>query len=582
MRIITLIIYILGSSLFISCKPEPVIHEKPNLVLIITDDQGYGDLGIHGNPILDTPHLDRIGREGTRLDNFHVSPVCAPTRAAVLTGRRPMSTGTHGVTRGAECMDAGEYTLAEILGDAGYSSACIGKWHNGAHHPNHPLGQGFDEFFGFTAGHWNNYFDPVLEDNGMMVPTKGYITDVLTDRALEFIREKKEEPFFCYLAYNAPHSPFQVPDPYFDKYMERVEEEDPSLQIMNACVYGMVENIDHNVGRIISQLEALDIDRHTIVLFMTDNGPNTWRFNGEMKGKKAWVNDGGVRVPCFIRWKGHIPQEKVLDAMTAHIDLLPTLCGLMEVDFKPEREIHGLDLSSYIMGEEQPGDRFLFTHLHNAGNPLPWPGAIRSEEWRLCCKGQAEDAELTRRSDLREAEDLAGIRPELVDSLEKTYLEWFDSVKSVDIKPIAVGVIDSVILPGHEAFTSGNARYFWSENGWSNDWLTGMDTDSSCVHWNLDVRRSGDYECWIRYASTTSPVRIIAEVQDQELEGAFPVYVPVREKNHSRIDRPAEAIGQSWNRVSMGKLSLTEGPARLRLSASEKEAEILEAILLIK
>jgi arylsulfatase A len=550
----------------------------PNLVLIITDDQGYGDLSLHGNPILETPHLDAIGINGVRLDNFHVSPVCAPTRAALLTGRRPMSTGGYYVTRGGETMDAEEYTLAEILSDHGYSTACFGKWHNGAHHPHHPLSQGFDEFLGFTAGHWNNYFDPELEHNGRMIRTEGYIADIFTDRAIDFIREKQNEPFFCYLAYNTPHSPFQVPDPYFDMYIDKVTDPDSALRIMNASVFGMVRNIDDNVGRLMNTLKELDLEENTVVVFLTDNGPNTQRFNGDMKGRKGWVNDGGVRVPCFIQWKGHLPAGKVIHSTTAHIDLLPTLTGMMGIDFEPVRELHGMDLSGRIMGMDREQDRFVFTHVNRGLEIDPLPGAVRTAGWRLVANSNGS-LELTRREDKQELRNLADSLPELTDSLLGSYHSWFEPLESRKVPPIPVGVIDSVVIPAHEGFLSGSATYFWSSNGWSNDWVHDLDMQASYVYWPLNITATGEYQCYVNYACASGSASISLQLSDIKIDKELSVYVPVADRNYSRIDRSAEAIGQTWKRENLGMLQLTEGADTLVVRASSPDLELLSVVL---
>jgi len=551
----------------------------PNLLFIITDDQGYGDLSLHGNKILETPHLDSIGLKGVRLDQFHVSPVCAPTRAALLTGRRPMSTGTYYVTRGGEVMDSEEVTLAEILKDHGYNTGYFGKWHNGAHHPHHPMSQGFDKFFGFTGGHWNRYFDPDLEENGRMVRTKGYIADIFTDRAIEFIRENRSDPFLCYLAYNTPHAPFQVPDEYFNRYINRVEEEDPDLEVMNASVYGMVKNIDDNVGRLMHTLEEVQLEENTIVVFMTDNGPNTWRYNDGMKGKKAWVNDGGVRVPCFIRWKGHLPENRIIRSTSAHIDMVPTLVSMMGLDYHPDKELHGVDLTGRIYGVDRETDRLLFTHVNHGVDVEACPGAVRSADWRLTFTC-GDRPELTRRSDKGEKENLADSLPLLTDSLKQEYDRWFSRFQSLEIPPIPVGVSDSVVIPAHEGFLKGNARYFRSAQGWANDWVTGMDLHGSSIRWPLDIRESAEYQCLVRYASPGGEAELKLHVNGQKLEKKVPAFVPVPDKNHNRIDRPAEAIGQSWARTSLGMLPLETGPDTLVLHASPDDAEILQCILI--
>ncbi len=489
-----------------------------------------------------------------------------------------MSAGGYYVTRGGEIMDSGEYTLAEILKDNGYSTACFGKWHNGSHHPHHPLSQGFDEFFGFTAGHWNRYFDPELEHNGRMIRTEGYITDILTDRAIGYIRKRKDEPFFCYLAYNTPHSPFQVPDAYFNMYSGRVTAADSALRIMNASVYGMVKNIDDNVGRLMETIRDLGLEERTVVVFLTDNGPNTWRFNGNMKGRKAWVNDGGVRVPCFIRWKGHIPAGKVVNSLTAHIDLLPTLTGLMGIDFEPARELHGWDLTGRILGEDREEDRVVFTHVNHGVEVAPLPGAIRTAEWRMVAMAGG-DLELTRRTDKQELRNLADSLPGLADSLMDIYCRWFEPLQSRKIPPIPVGVIDSVVIPAHEGFLRGNASYFWSPDGWSNDWIHRLDTDTSYVYWPLNVVESGNYLCEVRYACETGNSILLIQLSGTRIEGELPVFTPARDRNYSRVDRSAEAVGQTWNRKELATIYLEKGADTLIVKASDPHLELLSVVL---
>ena len=251
LTLIVLLLTILIPLIVATALPEHARQDHPNIVLIMTDDQGWGDIHSHGNPKLDTPVMDRLAQEGVRFERFFVSPVCAPTRASLLTGRYFLRTGTHGVTRAFETMRSEEITLAEAFKQAGYATGHFGKWHNGAHYPHDPNGQGFDEYLGFSAGHWNNYFDTHLIHNGRRVETEGYINDVLTDAAMAFIDQHKDDPFFVYLPYNTPHSPFQVPDQYFNKYKER------GFDDKNATVYGMVENLDDNLGRLFDRLDLI-------------------------------------------------------------------------------------------------------------------------------------------------------------------------------------------------------------------------------------------------------------------------------------------------------------------------------------
>ena len=254
-------------------------ERPPNVVLVLTDDQGFGDVRSHGNKLIDTPVHDRIAAEGVRFDRFFVSPVCAPTRASLLTGRYHIRTGVHGVTRGHEIMRADEVTIAELLKGAGYATGAFGKWHNGSQYPHHPNGQGFDEFLGFCAGHWNNYFDTSLDHNGTMVKSDGFIIDTLTDAAIEFIEVNHKRPFFCYIPYNTPHTPWQVPERYWRKYQAKGID-DPAI----ACAYAMCENIDDNMGRILARLEELEIADDTLFIF------NKYRFVTFWIGRLRAIN----------------------------------------------------------------------------------------------------------------------------------------------------------------------------------------------------------------------------------------------------------------------------------------------------
>src|SRR5262245_53285222 len=317
---------------------------RPNVLLILTDDQGYGDFSRHGNPHLQTPELDRFSEGAVRFERFFVSPLCAPTRAALLTGRYSQRTGVWGVTHSKEAMRPEEVTLAEALRAAGYRTGCFGKWHNGEQYPYTPGGQGFDEFFGFHNGHWNNYFDAELLRGTKFEKTRGYITDVLTDEALRFLDKNRSNPFFCYVAYTAPHSPFQVPDKYFNTYKKK------GLDDTLACVYGMCANIDDNVGRLLSKLDQLKLRDNTIVLFLTDNGANTDRYNAGMRGRKGSVHEGGSRVPLFVQWPGHL-KARVVQEIAAHIDLYPTLLDLCGVTAPKGPPVDGVSLRPLLEGK---------------------------------------------------------------------------------------------------------------------------------------------------------------------------------------------------------------------------------------
>ena len=273
-----------------------------------------------------------------------------------------MRTGCHGVTHNREAMRPSEVTLAEALKAAGYRSACIGKWHNGEQFPFTPQGQGFDEFFGFNNGHWNQYFDATLLRGARHEPTSGYITDVLTDEALQFITANGKSPFFCYLSYNAPHSPFQVPDKYFDKFKAK------GLDDTLAAFYGMCENIDDNVGRLLAHLDAERLAENTIVLFLTDNGGTAGvkTYNAGMRGGKTSVHEGGSRVPLFIRWPAAKWRPHVVKPIASHIDLFPTLLDLCGVQAPAGPKLDGVTLRPLL---ERSRHCLARTHALHAQSP---------------------------------------------------------------------------------------------------------------------------------------------------------------------------------------------------------------------
>ncbi len=352
--------------------PQPADAEKPNVLFILTDDQGWGDLSLHGNPYVKTPQLDSLARSGAQFERFYVSPLCAPTRASLLTGRYHLRTGTVSVSRTLEVMNAEEVTLAEIFKENGYATGAFGKWHNGDHYPHTPNGQGFDEFLGFCAGHLTNYFDSELSHNGEPVPSKGYITDILTDAAMAFMEKNAKKPFFCYVPYNAPHTPHQVPDSYFQKYKKM------GLADELASIYGMVDNVDDNVGRLLKKVDALGLSKNTIVIFVTDNGPNGVRYNGDMKGIKGQVDEGGVRVPFFIRWPEKI-KPKTVQSIAAHIDLLPSLVELCGFPTPKTLPLDGESFAKILLGKapDAPSERVLFHPRGFAGQiPETYPRGL--------------------------------------------------------------------------------------------------------------------------------------------------------------------------------------------------------------
>ena len=451
-----------------TCMPsEDQDGTKPNVIVILTDDQGWGDFGFHQNDFIDTPNLDWLAENGVEFTQFYVSPVCAPTRASLLTGRYHLATGTSWVTHRQEVMNQSEYTLAEMFRSAGYRTGLFGKWHNGKQFPHDPNGQGFDTFVGFTDGHLNNYFDSPIQYNQEKRVSKGYMPDILTEEAIAFT--EAASPFFAYLSFNTPHSPFQVPDQYFDKYIKR------GFDDRTASIYGMVENIDDNVGKLLKALKASGKEEETIVIFLTDNGPNGYRYNGDFRGIKSHVDEGGVRVPLLIRYPAKSWDDgSKRKALAAHIDLMPTLAELLGIELPEGREIHGRSLMADLAQSTEPVSRFFFTHqVIRKFDTIP--GAVRNERYLLTLKPD-QKAFYDLQNDPEQKNDIKAMHPALVAEFEAAYAQWFKGITKGGIspEPIELGhkAAPLVELPAPDLSLKTELQFAGGE-GWANDWLIG-------------------------------------------------------------------------------------------------------------
>ncbi|MFV2070313.1 MAG: sulfatase-like hydrolase/transferase [Pirellulales bacterium] len=558
--------------------------ENPNILLIMTDDQGYGDLGFHGNKRIDTPVLDRLAAQSVRFERFFVCPYCTPTRAALMTGRYPLRTGTAAVTRGLETVRSEEVTIAEVLRSAGYATGCFGKWHIGEHYPSHPNGQGFDEFFGMPQGHWDNYFDPRLEHNGRMVQTHGFITDVIADYALRFVERQRDRPFFCYVPFNAPHTPHQVPDRYFDKYTAR------GLDSRAAAIYGMVENIDENVGRLLEKLDALGLTERTIVFFLSDNGPEGpegSRYNAGMRGMKGTVHEGGMRVPLFVRWPGHFKPDTVVRPIAAHVDLLPTiaeLCGAANLKTLP---LDGKSLVPLLTGEVRGWpDRMIFARTSGWRSVLSYDQpvvqdlhtlgrTVRTQRWRAVHDGdrwQLYDMP----GDPSEQRDVAGDHPDVVARLSAAYDRWLADVTRVPIvrPPIPVGYAERpmVELPAPEAYFTG-AVHWYNRFGFAHDWLTGWTDVNDTIWWDVDVVAAGRYDVSIQYACPADAVgtKLRVEAGGTRVEGEIAhAYDPEPRQRPTR--HPKKRFIQTFATQPLGEIDLQQGHQRITIRAMNKRS----------
>lgn len=554
---------------FSSCQNQKKDAQKlPNILLIVADDQAYGDLTLTGNPYLETPVLDQMAKEGVFADHFYVSPVCAPTRASLLTGRYHQKTGVSGVTRGREDMRLDETTLANVLKSFDYTTGIFGKWHNGAHYPYHPLGRGFDEFVGFTSGHWSNYFDTTIEKNGRDFKTNGYLPDVLTDEALRFIEKSQAEkkPFFCYIPYQTSHTPLQVPDKYFDKYKEK------GLDDFNSCIYGMCENLDENIGRLLKSLDEQELRENTIIVFLSDNGPLNYRFNNDLKGRKGMLDEGGVRVPFIINWPGKTELGKTISTPVAHIDLLPTLLDLIGKDFEFKNPLDGRSFAGLIKGDTSMEKRVLYGEWTGNKRVLADPYLLINEE---LFDIQKDPSQLVNIRDLH---------ANLYDSLRTDYELWYANlgVSEQETKAIPVGYKEYPIsiLPAHEATLFPPFEFrkdrrhtgiaYHSMFGWAHDWIDFWTKTEAFVQWNIEVVEEANYKLEIYYALADEGLGTKLKLTIGDENVVFIVdkpFVHNEFKDYDRVKREQEAPETDWGKLDVGNVNLKKGKYNVTIQA---------------
>ncbi|MCA9258007.1 MAG: arylsulfatase [Planctomycetales bacterium] len=436
-------------------SPTTASAERPNLILIVTDDQGWGDMSCHGNPILQTPHMDALKAQGAEMTRFYVSPVCSPTRASLMTGRYNFRTGVTDTYRGHSMMSTDEITIAETLSEAGYATGIFGKWHLGDCYPMRPQDQGFAQSVVFRGGGLaqpsdplatrNRYTDPTLWRNGEAYQAQGYCTDVYFDEAIEFIAAShaQQRPFFAYIATNAPHGPYHdVPQVLYDKYksldVARATSAGKQAEDVVARVFAMVENIDQNLGRLNDALDARNLTDNTLVIFMSDNGPATPRYVGNRRGRKTEVYEGGIASPFFARWPRRIEAGRECDALAAHIDIFPTLIAAAGVE-APESKIDGQSLLGLLTGESADWpERTLFFQAHRGGTPqAEHQFAVVQARWKLlrnsgferpAAPPEAPFELFDLAANTREVSNVIAEHPEVAEQLQRAYGNWFADV----------------------------------------------------------------------------------------------------------------------------------------------------------
>jgi arylsulfatase A-like enzyme len=513
---------------------------QPNVILVLTDDQGYGDLGCTGNPWIRTPHIDRFHDEAVRLTDFHVSPLCTPTRGAIMTGRRPVRNGAWATCWGRSILRKSEVTMADVFAGNGYRTALFGKWHLGDNYPYRPQDRGFQHVVahrgggvGQTPDFWgNNYFDDSYWHNGELVPHKGYCTDIWFEEAMQFIEAHREEPFFAYIATNAPHSPYLVADRYKDPYENNPDIPEPAF-------YGMIANIDENFGALEAKLKELGIAENTILIFMTDNGSSAGArlgdnglasrgYNAGMRGMKGSYYDGGHRVPFFLRWPGgRLQGGRDVKTMALHHDLLPTLielCGLRHPDGVA---FDGASFAGCLAGEGGVGpERTQILQIRQSTEPPEqWTNAVMTQRWRLLHGKELYDIA----ADPGQQNDVAHRYPDVVARLRAEHEAWWAEIEPALHQTCHISLGNDAENP-----TRLDAMDVLGDVAWHQSMI--VNARKSTGRWNVDVERPGTYSISLRRWPEELGLPIDAAVSAQDAnsliyaagDGSCQTIAPVR------------------------------------------------------
>ncbi len=535
MRII--IAFLLIPILFFSCnssdKEAASKAGTPNIILIMTDDQGYGDLGFTGNPLIKTPHLDQLGKESVSFTNFHVGTTCAPTRAGLLSGMHCNRTGTWHTVNGRSFLGTSFPTIATYLKEGDYQTGIFGKWHLGDNYPFRPQDRGFDEVLvhggggvGQTPDFWNNdYYDDTYFHNGVPKKYEGYCTDIWFEEAIKFINKseaEKEKPFFCYISTNSPHGPHHVPQAYIDLYKENGEIPNPNF-------YGQITNVDDNYGKLEKILSEKGLLENTIIIFLTDNGTAagasfdksgqvTKGYNAQMRGKKGSEYEGGHRVPLFIKFpKSENISVKSYDNLVSYMDIVPTLLETVGLEKVLKKNFDGTSILPLIQKGEQSEleDRILISDTQRNDFPVKWKNAsVMKNHWRLVNNKELYNL----KDDPSQQVNILDQHPEITKQLEKGYDTWWASLQE-DLK------IENRIVIGSE-----NERPSLLT---CHDWHTDRDPPWHQRHiragktgngtWWLDVEKAGDYTIKLYRYPPDQKLALTAGVpQGDEVDGGQP------------------------------------------------------------
>tara|TARA_R110000850_G_scaffold248959_2_gene373863 strand:- start:2578 stop:4386 length:1809 start_codon:yes stop_codon:yes gene_type:complete len=490
--------------------------DLPNVIIVITDDQGYGDLSCHGNPVVKTPFIDALAGESVRLDDYHVAPTCSPTRGALVTGHWTDRTGVWHTIMGRSMIRENEVTIGQIFKDNGYATGMFGKWHMGDNYPFRPEDRGFTEVLrhggggvGQTPDYWDNaYFDGSYFHNKKPVPAKGFCTDVFFQYAKDFIsaQVQADKPFLTYLCTNAPHGPMHAPVESSAPYAEHGESV--------ANFFGMVANIDDNVGAMREFLEEKGIADNTIFIFTTDNGTAGGRstFDGGMRGAKGSEYDGGHRVPFFLHWpNGGFDKEHRIETITAHVDVVPTLIDLCGIN-PPEGVIFdGTSIRALLESSDRPSDwpdRILVTDSQRVKDPIKWrKSAVMTNDWRLVSDAGSDGPRhelYAIKSDPKQEKDVIADHPEVAERLKEFYHNWWVEIEPSFGDPARIRIGNPAENPSrltcHDWITTGSSP--WNQAHIRN----GDDKPGNLGFWYLEIEKSGDYEIELRRWPNEGPV----------------------------------------------------------------------------
>lgn len=488
-------------------------NKKPNIVFVLTDDQGYGDLGCHGDHILKTPNIDAFHEDSIRFDNYHVGPTCAPTRAGLMCGHYANSTGVWHTVGGRSLLRGNEVTIGDVFSENGYQTGIFGKWHLGDNYPYRPQDRGFGTSVCHGGGgisqapdYWgNDYFDDTYSVNGKPQKFDGYCTEVFFNQATEFIKKQQDNPFLCFVTPNAPHTPWNVEKKYSDLYKDKIKD------IGRAQFYGMITNIDECFGNLIETLKELDIYDNTIVIFMTDNGSACVGDEANtcgLRGCKGSQYDGGHRVPFFINWtNGDLLSPRSINTLTSHIDVMPTLMDLCGIDLNgyDNLDFHGKSLKPLLTKEDTSWHkRTIVTDSQRIPNPIKWrQSAVMTDNWRLIDGMELYDIN----NDRGQTNDIADHYPEIVEVLRNEYDKWWDivSLQMDEEIPISIGSENEKVtcLCSHDWRDPNRLHLtdpYMRENNdylvWNQDQVRkGLGTNG---YWEINVLFSGLYNIELR------------------------------------------------------------------------------------